>query len=60
MSIIEITQIKSTIKRRKKQKSTILAIGLGKINKTIKVKNNKTMIGMIKKIKHLIKIKEIK
>lgn len=58
MSTIKITQIKSTIKKRKKQKSTILAIGLGKINKTIEVKNNKTMIGMINKIKHLIRIEK--
>jgi large subunit ribosomal protein L30 len=57
--MFKITQIKSTIKRPKNQKITMKTIGLGKINKVIKIKKNHQIIGMIKKIKHLIKIEEI-
>ncbi|MEZ7982181.1 MAG: 50S ribosomal protein L30 [Cytophagales bacterium] len=57
--MFKITQVKSTIKRPKNQKITMKTIGLGKINKVIKIKKNHQIIGMIKKIKHLIKIEEI-
>jgi large subunit ribosomal protein L30 len=39
MAKIKITQVKSTIKRPKDQKATIIALGLGKINKTVEVEN---------------------
>ena len=57
--MFKITQVKSTIKRPKNQKITMKTIGLGKINKVIKIKKNHKIIGIIKKIKHLIKIEEI-
>jgi len=57
--MIKITQIKSKIKRLKNQKNTLKAIGLGKINKNIKVRKNNKILGMIKKIKHLIKIENL-
>jgi len=57
--MFKITQVKSTIKRPKNQKITMKTIGLGKINKVIKIKKNHQIIGIIKKIKHLIKIEEI-
>jgi large subunit ribosomal protein L30 len=49
--MFKITQIKSTIKRPKNQKITMKTIGLGKINKVIKIKKNHQIIGMIKKNK---------
>ena len=36
---VSITQVKSTISQTARQKSTITALGLGKINKTVE-KNN--------------------
>jgi large subunit ribosomal protein L30 len=54
---IQITQIKSAIKRPISQKRTIKALGLGKINKSIQVYETLQIKGMIQKVSHLIKIK---
>ena len=56
---IEITLIKSSIGYNYKQKRTLEALGLRKINsKTIKNSNN-AIYGMIKKVIHLVDVKEI-
>ncbi len=56
---VNITQIRSIIKRSKKQKRTIQALGLGKINKSKTLKITPATQGMIDKVKHLIKIQSI-
>ncbi|SMD41638.1 large subunit ribosomal protein L30 [Aquiflexum balticum DSM 16537] len=58
MAKIKVTQIKSTIKRPKDQKATIIALGLGKINRTVEIENNPAIAGMVKKVSHLVKVEE--
>ncbi len=58
MAKIKVTQIKSTIKRPKDQKATILALGLGKINRTVEIENNPAIAGMVNKVSHLVKVEE--
>ncbi|WP_293015982.1 50S ribosomal protein L30 [Mongoliibacter sp.] len=58
MAKVKVTQIKSTIKRPKDQKATIIAMGLGKINRTVEVENTPQMAGMIRKVSHLLKVEE--
>jgi large subunit ribosomal protein L30 len=58
MGKIRITQIKSTIKRPKDQKATIVALGLGKINKTVEIESNPAIDGMVRKVSHLVKVEE--
>ena len=58
MAKIKITQVKSTIKRPKDQKATIIALGLGKINRTVEVENNPAIAGMVRKVSHLVKVEE--
>ena len=60
MSKVKITQIKSHIDRPKRQKDTILALGLGKINRSKIVENNAQMQGMINTVAHLISVESIK
>ncbi len=55
---IKIQLIRSTIGKPKKHKETIKALGLRKINHVVTKKNNPATIGMINKVKHLIKIVE--
>ena len=57
---LKITQIRSTIKRKEDQKRTIIALGLGKINRVKIHDDNPVIRGMIKKVIHLIKVEEIK
>ena len=53
-----ITQIKSTMSQTLRQKRTISALGLGKINKSIEKELSPQVEGMISKVNHLIKVKE--
>tara|TARA_B100000900_G_C20553388_1_gene705709 strand:+ start:1481 stop:1663 length:183 start_codon:yes stop_codon:yes gene_type:complete len=60
MSRIKITQIKSPIGRNIKQKETLISLGLNKINRERTLDNNSAIQGMINKVKHLIKVEEVK
>jgi len=56
---VQITQKRSTIKRPKTQILTIQSLGLGKINRTVEHELTPQIAGMIKKVNHLITVKEI-
>jgi large subunit ribosomal protein L30 len=58
MAKVKVTQLRSTIKRPKDQKATIVALGLGKINKSVEVENTPQIAGMIRKVSHLVKVEE--
>ena len=57
---VDITQVKSIISQNIRQKRTISALGLGKINKTVEKILTPQVEGMINKVNHLVKVKEIK
>lgn len=59
MSKLKITQVRSTIKRPEKQKRTIAALGLGKINRSVEVDNTEQILGMVAKVNHLVKVEEL-
>ena len=56
MEKVKIVQIKSKIGRPKVQKRTLEALGLKKINGVVEHNATPQIIGMINKVKHLIKI----
>ena len=58
MAKVKITQVRSVIDRSKRQKDTMVALGLTRINKTVEHKATPQILGMINKIKHLIKVEE--
>mgnify|MGYP001247650139 FL=1 len=53
---IEIKLFKSPIGSSKKQKKILGSLGLKKINQIIKHNNKPEILGMINKVKHLVKI----
>ncbi len=59
MAKVQITQVKSAIKKPKDQKATVKALGLGKINRTIEVEYTPQIAGMVKKINHLVTVTEL-
>ncbi len=59
MKKIKITQVKSGIDRSERQKQTLIALGLRKINATKEVEATPQIIGMVNKVSHLIKVEEI-
>jgi len=59
MAKIRITQIKSIIDRSERQKRTIKALGLRKINHTVEVEATPSIIGMVRKVNHLVAIEQV-
>jgi len=59
MAKLLITQVRSTIKRPKRQKDTIKALGLGKISRSVEVDDTPQIKGMINKVSHLINVTEV-
>ena len=59
MAKVKITQIKSVIKRSKRQKATMIALGLRKIGMEITKENSPQVQGMINKVNHLIKVEQV-
>ena len=60
MTKIKIKQIKSSIKRLKNQKRTLIALGLRGIGKEVTHENSDTIKGMISKVEHLVSVNESK
>lgn len=59
MERIKITQVKSVIDRSKKQKDTLLALGIKKVNGTSEHNATPQILGMVEKVKHLVKVEHI-
>lgn len=59
MNKVLVTQIRSTIKRPKRQVLTIQALGLGKFNRTVEKELTPQIAGMINKVRHLVDVKEV-
>ena len=59
MKKLRITQVKSGIDRSERQKLTLQALGLRKINGTKEVEGTPQILGMIKKVEHLITVEEL-
>ncbi len=60
MKKVRITQVRSVINRPNKQKLTIKALGLRKINHTIEKEATPQIIGMVNRVSHLVKFEEVK
>ena len=57
---IKITQIRSIINRPKGQKRTIEALGLHRIRHSVVHNATPQILGMVKKVKHLVQTEEVK
>jgi large subunit ribosomal protein L30 len=59
MSKIKVTQVKSGIDRSERQKRTLRALGLRKMNSSVEVEANDQIKGMVAKVLHLVKVEEL-
>ena len=59
MKKIKITQVKSGIDRPERQKQTLLALGLKKMHASKEVEATPQILGMVRKVEHLVKVEEI-
>jgi large subunit ribosomal protein L30 len=57
-SQLQITLVKSPIGYSKRQKATLKALGLKKLNQSVTHKDNDVLQGMLDKVSHLVKVEE--
>jgi len=57
--MLKVTLVKSTIGAIPKHKKTVQALGLNKLNSSAQHQDNPAVRGMIKQVKHLVKVEEI-
>ena len=58
MGKVKITQVRSSIRRPEDQKRTLIALGLKKLNKPRLIEESPAVIGMIRKVEHLLKVEK--
>ncbi len=56
---LRITLVKSPIGAVPKNRKTVEALGLRKLNKTVEMPDNDAVRGMIRQVRHLVKVEEI-
>ena len=56
MATIKIQKVRSTIKFPKVQKETMEALGLRKMNAVVEHEATPAILGMVEKVKHLVKV----
>jgi large subunit ribosomal protein L30 len=56
MAKIRVTQIRSQIGETQKHRGTLRALGLGKIGKTAEHDETPVLAGMLRKVRHLVKV----
>jgi large subunit ribosomal protein L30 len=59
MKKIKITQVKSGIDRPERQKLTLQALGLNKMNASREVEATPQVLGMIRAVEHLLKVEDV-
>ena len=58
MAKIKVTWERSGINQKEDQKRTIRALGLRKLGQTVEHEDNRTIRGMVLKVRHLVSVKE--
>ncbi len=56
MKKITITQTRSQIKCPQRQKATLKALGLGRIGRSIVLDGSPQVLGMVRKVEHLVTV----
>ncbi|MEY2963355.1 MAG: ribosomal protein [Bacteroidota bacterium] len=59
MAKLKLKKVRSTIKRPGRQKATMEALGLRKMNSEVEVEATPQILGMVNKVRHLIEITEL-
>jgi large subunit ribosomal protein L30 len=59
MKKIRITLVKSPIDRPERQKLTVQALGLNKTNSSKEVEATPQILGMVRKVTHLLKVEDV-
>ena len=58
MTKVRVTQVRSQIGQSERHRGTLRALGLGKIGRTVEHEDGPVLAGMLRKVRHLVKIEE--
>ena len=58
MAKVRITQVRSQIGQSERHRGTLRALGLTKIGRTVEQEDGPVLQGMLRKVRHLVKIEE--
>jgi large subunit ribosomal protein L30 len=59
MASLRITQIRSSIGSKPKQRGTLRALGLRRINHTVEHPDKPEVRGMLARVPHLVRVEEV-
>ena len=59
MGKIKVTQVRSSIGTKPKQRGTLRALGLGRIGKSHTLEDSRDVRGQIAKVPHLVTVEEV-
>jgi large subunit ribosomal protein L30 len=55
---LRVTQVRSQIGQTARHRGTLRALGLGKIGRTAEHEESPQLVGMLRKVRHLVKVEE--
>jgi large subunit ribosomal protein L30 len=55
---LKITQVRSGIGQNQRNRGTLRALGLGRIGKSAEHKESPQLAGMLRKVRHLVRVEE--
>ena len=58
MAKLKLTQVRSGIGQSQRHRGTLRALGLGKIGRTAEHDDGPVVAGMLRKVRHLVKVEE--
>ena len=58
MAKLKLTQVRSQIGQSKRHRGTLRALGLGRIGKTNELDDSPAVMGMLRKVRHLVHVEE--
>ena len=58
MAKLKLTQVRSEIGQSQRHRGTLRALGLGRIGKTNELDEGPVLAGMLRKVRHLVKVEE--
>ena len=58
MATLRITQVRSQIGQSERHRGTLRALGLGKIGRSVEREDNRQTLGMLRKVRHLVRVEE--
>lgn len=59
METLKITQTQSLIDRPERQRRTMKALGLRRMNQSVEHQATKQIVGMLLKVKHLVEVEKV-